>query len=249
MIKDFLVSFKDNFKDKTRNPFLGTYLIVWLIRNWELVYSLFNFDNHLKLVDKIDFIKEFYTKNEFLINLWTNVYWSLGLLILTYLLLNISRLITNLSEKRLTPWIYKITDSNSIVLKTEFNRIRSDRDELQIRLDHERELKSKLDNRIKILEEKIIELTSKKLEDRKDEVSDVYSVLISTLKKNHLVIELFEFLKDINSGNHIHKNKNGLNTFIELGLLKYNKDSTTAGYGFYEFTSDGQEVIRRLRAE
>ena len=177
MIKDFLISFKDNFKEKTRNPFLGTYLIVWLIRNWELVYSLFNFDNNLKLVDKIDFIKDFYTKNEFLINLWTNVYWSFGLLILTYFLLNISRLITNLSEKKLTPWIYKITDSNSIVLKIEYNRIRSDRDDLQLRLDHEHELKSKLDNRIKILEQEIIELTSKKLEERKDKVSDVYSVL------------------------------------------------------------------------
>lgn len=249
MIKDFLVSFKDNFKDRTRNPFLGTYLIVWLIRNWELVYSLFNFDNHLKLVDKINFIKDYYDKNEFLINLWTNVYWSFGLLILTYLLLNISRLITNLSEKRLTPWIYKITDSNSIVLKTEFNKIRSDRDELQIRLDHERELKSKLDNRIEILEHKIIELTSNKLDERKDDVSDVYSVLISTLKKKHLVLDLFELLKDINSGNHILKNKNGLNDFIELGLLKYDKDSTTGGYGYYEFTADGQEVLRRLRTE
>ena len=46
MIKDFLVSFKDNFKEKTRNPFLGTYLIVWLIRNWELIYTLFNFDQN-----------------------------------------------------------------------------------------------------------------------------------------------------------------------------------------------------------
>jgi len=249
MIKDFLISFKDNFKEKTRNPFLGTYLIVWLIRNWELVYSLFNFDNNLKLVDKIDFIKDFYTKNEFLINLWTNVYWSFGLLILTYFLLNISRLITNLSEKKLTPWIYKITDSNSIVLKIEYNRIRSDRDDLQLRLDHEHELKSKLDNRIKILEQEIIELTSKKLEERKDKVSDVYSVLISTLKKKHLVVNLFELIKDINSRNHIHKNINGLNDFIELGLLKYDKDSSTSGYGYYEFTSDGQEVLRRLRTE
>ena len=177
------------------------------------------------------------------------MYWSFGLLILTYFLLNISRLITNLSEKKLTPWIYKITDSNSIVLKIEYNRIRSDRDDLQLRLDHEHELKSKLDNRIKILEQEIIELTSKKLEERKDKVSDVYSVLISTLKKKHLVVNLFELIKDINSRNHIHKNINGLNDFIELGLLKYDKDSSTSGYGYYEFTSDGQEVLRRLRTE
>jgi len=32
-VKDFLISFSDNFKKKTQNPFLGTYLIVWIIRN------------------------------------------------------------------------------------------------------------------------------------------------------------------------------------------------------------------------
>ena len=117
MIKDFLISFRDNFKEKTRNPFLGTYLIVWIIRNWELIYTLFNFDENFKLQDKIDFIKTYYSEQSFIGNLLTSVLWAFGLLILTYLLLSISRLITNFSEKQITPWIYKITDSKSIVLK------------------------------------------------------------------------------------------------------------------------------------
>lgn len=56
MIKDFLISFKDNFREKHRNPLLGTYLLVWLFRNWELLFTLFNFDKEKKLQDKIEFI-------------------------------------------------------------------------------------------------------------------------------------------------------------------------------------------------
>ena len=123
MIRDFLISFKDNLNEKSRNPFLGTYLIVWLFRNWELVYTLFHFDPEQKLEHKVGFIKGYYSQHDFIENLLTNIYWAFGLLILTYLLLSISRLIVNLSDKRITPWIYKITDSNSIVLKSEYERI------------------------------------------------------------------------------------------------------------------------------
>ncbi|WP_377717329.1 hypothetical protein [Pseudofulvibacter geojedonensis] len=60
MIKDFLISFRDNFKEKTRNPFLGTYVIVWIVLNWELIYTLFNFDDNYKLENKVAFIKAYY---------------------------------------------------------------------------------------------------------------------------------------------------------------------------------------------
>ena len=105
MIKDFLISFRDNFKEKTRNPFLGTYVIVWIVLNWELIYTLFNFDDNYKLENKVAFIKAYYKEQSFIGNLFKTVLWAFGLLILTYLLLAISRLITNFSEKQITPWI------------------------------------------------------------------------------------------------------------------------------------------------
>jgi hypothetical protein len=139
MIKDFLISFTDNFKEKTKNPFLGTYLL----------YTLFNFDEDCNLEDKKAFITNYYDKNDFINNLFTNTLWTFGLLILTYALLNLSRVIVNLSEKQLTPWVYQVTDSKSIVLKTEYDRIRTENDDLQFRLDKERESKSRLETRIK----------------------------------------------------------------------------------------------------
>lgn len=112
MIKDTFISFKDNFKERISNPFLGTYLAVWLIRNWDLIYSLFNFDDEYSLKEKIKFIESYYENHEFLVDLSINILWTFAVLITTYILMNLSRLIVNLFEKRLSPWIYQITDSN-----------------------------------------------------------------------------------------------------------------------------------------
>jgi hypothetical protein len=256
MIKDFLVSFKDNFKEKTRNPFLGTYLIVWLIRNWELVYTLFNFDQNQNLANKIDFIKTYYSNNNFLQNLWTNVYWSFGLLVLTYLLLNISRLITNLSEKRLTPWIYKITDSKSIVLKTEYNRIRTERDEIQFRLDQERDLKSKLENQIKRLENELTESKNRIPEEEitlesilpKSDIDNSLNILYEKLKERELIEKFKETATIINKGTLINNNE-PIDGLIELGLIIFEKDSPYGGAKKYKLTDYGEKMLTKLRFE
>lgn len=256
MIKDFLISFSDNFKEKTKNPFLGTYLLVWLIRNWDLVYTLFNFDKDCTLDDKKSFIISYLKGNDFIENLAINILWSFGLLITTYALLNISRLIVNLSEKRLTPWIYKITDSKSIVLKTEYERIRSENDDLQFRLDKERESKLRLENTIKSLEAEIIEITRVRAEteaenteeNQEKEKSDSTSILLNKIENRKLVGSFLSTCTLINKGGSIRNDDEAKDYFIELGLIKYQ--------GFvnhmakkYAITSDGEKVLRKLRTQ
>lgn len=154
MIKDLFVSFRDSIKDKTTNPFLGTYILVWLIRNWDLVYSVFNFDKEHDLEHKINYINNYYSEgNSFLWNVGANILWTFGVLISTYILLNISRAIVNLFEKQLKPWVYKYTDNKSIVLKIDYDLLKQQRDDLQVRLAAERESKAKLEVRMKTLEE------------------------------------------------------------------------------------------------
>ena len=101
MIKDIFLSFRDNFREKVTNPFLGTYLFVWIIRNWELVYSIFNFDKTHDLEFKVQFIKSYYAENAFLMGILINILWTFGILIVTYVILNISRAIVNISEKKI----------------------------------------------------------------------------------------------------------------------------------------------------
>jgi hypothetical protein len=119
MIKDFFISFRENFKEKTANPFLGTYIVVWLIRNWELAYSVFNFDDDYLLSDKVQFVKNYYYDVSLFTEVTINILITFLVLIISYLLINVSRLIINFFEKIVTPLVYKWTDKSSIVLKSE----------------------------------------------------------------------------------------------------------------------------------
>ncbi|MGZ4044308.1 MAG: hypothetical protein ACXVO9_13980, partial [Bacteroidia bacterium] len=228
MIKDFLISFRDNFKEKTRNPFLGTYFAVWLVRNWELVYTIFNFDNDCKLADKVGFVKNYYHRINFFENLGINILWAFGLLIVTYILLNLSRLIINTSEKRLTPWVYQITDSKSIVLKSVYQNLMAEKDELQLRLDQERESKSKLENRIKKLEEDLIQTTSKSLEKPKEitvktpenskKNDTTAQILLKKIKDQDKLSDFLDFSVKMNKEEYVSPRDTSKDYLIQLGL-------------------------------
>ncbi|MBO9585657.1 MAG: hypothetical protein J7574_15940 [Flavobacterium sp.] len=257
MIKDFLISFTDNFKEKTKNPFLGTYLLVWSVRNWELIYTLFNFDKNSTLHDKKSFIFKYYKDNTFIDNLLINILWAFGLLILTYILLNLSRLIVNFSEKQLTPLIYKITDSKSIVLKTEYERIRSENDDLQVRLDKEREAKSRLEIRIKNLENEIIEVTKVNAEGMREQSGETVNqktvvtsseILLQKLKERKLLKDFLYICTQINKGNAISNSIESTDKFIELGLIKFLRNAVNSAK-MYTITADGESLLQIARLE
>jgi hypothetical protein len=258
MIKDFLVSFKDNFKDKTRNPFLGTYLMVWIIRNWELLYTIFNFDKDIKLKKKIAFINHYYSENDFIGNLWTNLYWAFGLLILTYILLNLSRLIVNLSEKKITPWIYKITDGKSVVLKETYNKLKNEINLLESNLEKERQSKGRLQFEISKLDKKIEELNLNKIEDNeklvseyseKNKADDEVDIMFKKLKEKKW---LNEYLDSVNlvyrsEDGWVNHNEIGkaFEYFIKLGLFDISEDNVE--FINLNISELGDKVLRKVR--
>lgn len=75
-VKDFFQGILDVFKARTDNPLInndgqgnpfgGTYFFIWLIYNWEIPFSLFNFDSSYKLFSKIDFIRCYFQNKGFL---------------------------------------------------------------------------------------------------------------------------------------------------------------------------------------
>ncbi|MFC0777065.1 hypothetical protein [Flavobacterium sp. HJSW_4] len=251
MIKDLFVSFTDNFKEKTNNPFLGTYLLVWLIRNWDLIYSLFNFDKKVTRWAKIQFVKNYYHQTNFIENLLVNILWSFGLLILTYILLNISRFIVNVSEKRLTPWIYQITDSKSIVLKEEYDRVRAENDDLQTRLDNERQSKSRLETIIKAQDENIIELSKLKATNTEPDFQDPdveyqLSDLVSKIINGGSLKSYEETVLLIQKGKPINDNNKNLDFFITLGLIAFDRRLTNSA-NYYKLTQMGKKVLDFIR--
>lgn len=241
MIKDFFVSFRDNFKEKTTNPFLGTYLLVWLVTNWVLVYSLFNFDSNSTLQYRVDFIQSYYKQHNFICNLVSNIGISIAVLFVTYILLNISRLIVNCFDKMVTPWIYKITDKSSVVLKHVYEEVKTERDDLQSRLEQERDSKAKLELRIKHLEE---ELSKQKpiIDNSQDEVDVMVKKLVDSKLDNHFL----DIVLSIKQHEYIKKTTYGLNEFLKLGLIEFKSESLEITKALYELTTLGINVHQKL---
>lgn len=109
MVKDLWDSFKDNIKQRVTNPFLGTYIIVWLAHNWEVVYSFFYFDKDWNLEKKLNYFKDYWEDKSFFWNLMCVAAITVGILIITYFFLAISRYIANSFENRVVPFIQKIS--------------------------------------------------------------------------------------------------------------------------------------------
>lgn len=259
MIKDIFLSFKDNFQEKTSNPFLGTYLLVWIIRNWELVYTLLNFDEEQKLQHKVAFVKHYYERYDFVINLFENTLWAFGLLILTYLLLNLSRLIINFSEKQLTPWVYKITDSKSIVLKEVYDKIKTEKYELEERLDKEREAKSNLDAKIKKLEEENTQLRVGNIQEITSESSEKpvgleiqetsTDRIFKKLKDQDLFQAFIDISLKIKNNESITDDDINKKTFLNLDLIEFHRNSNINGKKFYTLTEDGKAILNKINLE
>ena len=138
-------SFFDNLKQKTTNPFFGTLIFVWLIRNWELVYTLFNFDNDCDLSDKKHFIIDYYTSRNVWIELLSNVGFSLLLMIFAYLLLVLTRVFVNWVEHKIIPELNLKFVSKLVVNTSRYEESEKQRIENYNSLVAERENMNKLE--------------------------------------------------------------------------------------------------------
>lgn len=123
MILDSVSSFIDNLKAKVSNPFFGTLVAVWLVRNWNLVYGLFIFDDDCAMNDKFEFVRNHFNGKSIYNELWINITITFGLLILGYILLIASRFLANLVEHRITPNINKVAASNLVANKDVLNEL------------------------------------------------------------------------------------------------------------------------------
>lgn len=57
MLKEAWDSFKENIKERVTNPFLGTFVLVWIVHNWKVVYAFFFFDKEYNLEKKFSSLK------------------------------------------------------------------------------------------------------------------------------------------------------------------------------------------------
>lgn len=163
MVKDTLNSVFDNLKERTTNPFLGTLIVVWIVHNWKLIYSLFYFDSKLTLTERLSYIEEFFQKTPFYLNLFYVFLLTILILCITYLFLGLSRFISDFYEKRVIPKIVKFIDKSAIVLKSDYLAQQEVIRHLEGRLDEERLAKGAAQRERDESDAKLDEALSKRL--------------------------------------------------------------------------------------
>lgn len=117
MVLDSVNSFIDNLKTKVSNPFFGTLIAIWIIRNWNLVYGLFIFDKDCTMNDKFEFVRNHFNNKNIYNELWINISTTFVLILLGYILLIISRFLANLVEHRITPNVNRVAASKLVANK------------------------------------------------------------------------------------------------------------------------------------
>lgn len=164
MINEIWQSFKDNVKRRVTNPFLGTFTIVYIIKNWELFYSLLNFDANFNLELKLRYIRKYFELHNFLENIFLCILFTFITIFLTYIFLASSRLLSNTYDSMIIPWIYKITDKSKIVLKEIHEQVKKQRSEIESNYEREHEARIKIQTERDIYENKYHEAESKHIE-------------------------------------------------------------------------------------
>ncbi len=160
MLKNLLFSVRDNIKKKTANPFLVTLLIVWLFRHYKELFKLMSSSENIGYDEKAKILDTLLKPEHLIVNVFQCIIIALIVLAITYFLLNISRLIINFFEKTVTPWVYKITDKSSVVMKDTYEAALNENQNIQNRFEEERDKRIKLEGEVSSLEQRIRTLIS-----------------------------------------------------------------------------------------
>ncbi len=259
MIKELLISFKENLESKTSNPFFGTLILIWIIKNWNLFYSIFNFDPKTPLKLKQEFITNHFKKHPFLETLGICVLKAIVFLIIAYLLINLSRLIINFFEKKVTPIMYKWTDKNSIVLRSVLDSSEEERQRLEKRLEEERAAKLKLQSDYDRLETRITDLLTKnsllKNGETDKETAPVISLtsnkldlILKKLKKDNMIGEFEKVAQTILNGKTMNREDEYVKEFVSLGLILNNGYASNNLYN-YSLTTLGKDLSEAVLLE
>ncbi|MCR9081703.1 MAG: hypothetical protein NXH89_04740 [Cyclobacteriaceae bacterium] len=265
---NILDNLKGDIQDKSKNPFFGAFIFTWFIRNWELLYIIFNMESDLYLEQKLDKIKNYFLQLP-PFDFWITVGLTFLVIILGYIFLNIARIISNFSEKIITPHIYKWTAGKvTIVLKEEYDKVIAREVKLkekQLNLKNENE---RLETQIEKLEQEVKNLIM--ISAQKDEsietgplfsdepIQDVnrkmtnkalqkVKLIYDKLNKKNLVVEFKKVAAEILSGIPLEKHDGDILEFVLLKLIEFKGDeNTNRGTAAFALTDLGNELLDKI---
>ena len=256
MLADLLKSSKDKLLDAPRSPFLGTFALIWLIRNWDLVYPLFIFDEGLNWEIKVQYVREYFTqgKGRFIGGVLINSLWTLGALSVTYFFMNMSRVITIMFEKRLRPWLTYQFDNSLVVLRADFDRANERANKYIVLAEKERGEKEALRKRNEELELSLNQANTitDDIIAEDEEVSPLSERLRSSLDylvKNGLVAEFQSVYFAIDKYRMVLHSDDVQQFLFQRLIEKDTRVKETNEGAYYILTDFGEHAREKLRSD
>lgn len=112
-MKEKIEELYDGLKERLKSNFLLTFVIIWLLHHWRLIYSIFNFDSDKTLFDKRAYIAQ-YISEEGMLWLWVfPLLWTFVSMTFFYFFSSISEIL-NIAYQNIRKAIYKKWDNKKL---------------------------------------------------------------------------------------------------------------------------------------
>ncbi|NQU53957.1 MAG: hypothetical protein HQ522_15625 [Bacteroidetes bacterium] len=216
-----------NLDQKRKSPILGTIILVWCAHHWELLFGLvfFNYDSTLGITNRIEWINYYFKDIKPFWNLVGMACIALGVLILTYTLISISKAITSFFMEIVNPWIYSLFNSTKFMLRETHNELLEEYDKLAAKLNEEQKKRlgseSNLERTESLLkEEKIV---STDLQKKLDELDNAIDDALKKKEKEEVEDETDEELAQDILNKDIQNTKTTISQKIYIRLRMENK--------------------------
>ncbi len=126
---------KEYAGERLRSPFIGALLITLIFYHWELIYSLFNFDDSYTLLDKKEFIVSYAQNYNFCTFLVLPILLAIGSLISFYIINTGVLFVSSFYTNRVKPYILSKSDSKDVVLKSRYDQRLKEQEELMKQIE------------------------------------------------------------------------------------------------------------------
>lgn len=237
-MKEKLEEIFDGLQERMKSPFIVTFIIVWSLHHWKLLFIIFSFDNDLNQGYKKSIIERYIHQHDGWCGMFIYpIFWSF-LSVIAYYLISLMYEGINLVYERYGRPFVNMLDKNKLALKEEVDKERKKIKELRLDVKSLQQKESELNEEIKSFRGQIITLTSNidsanqreaEFQQKLERISD-YDNILQDLKKANEDIDKLKILIQYQPRTYFDENGNVIDgqlddakeEFIRRNITEFN---------------------------
>lgn len=258
-IKTIFKALFQNLGQKVANPFLGTFIVVWLIRHWDAIYTVLTINSKLSYDLRISKIMGLFDK-PFLLDLAITLGVTFAVLIVTYLLTDLGKFIAKFNTDRVLSKLMECVGESNVVLIEKHNETVKELENWKTRFDDEHDDRLRKETEIERLERRLKELLANQslnttkpspaslgnLDDTSQEMSDNdFQKILTRLENRHMVSRVLDVLKEAKVGADIAEKDRAVLDAGSLNLIEH-QTKRGGGWSTYTLTETGRKFLAKM---